>query len=89
MKNGPPMLSTEAIAPIGNHRSLLVANLQAAHVLRFHAVFRIGLGVYLPGSTELIEIVDVEAAEVNLQRLEDVTKRDAHRFTLRPIDIDE
>ena len=38
----------------------------------------VGLDVHLPGAAEAVEVVDVERAEVDLQRVEDVVERHAH-----------
>ena len=50
--------------------------------------WRVGLGVHLPGAAELVEIVDVQAAQIDLQGIEDVVHGHAHRLALGAIDID-
>ena len=48
----------------------------------------IGLDVDLPGAAELVEVVDVVRAEVDLQRVEDVADRHAQRHALGAVDVE-
>ena len=48
----------------------------------------IGLDVDLPGSAELVEVVDVVGADVDLQRVEDVADADAQGLALGPVDVE-
>ena len=48
---------------------------------------RVGLDVDLPGAAEAVEVVDVVAAQVRLQRVEDVGQRHAHRLDLLAVDV--
>ena len=48
----------------------------------------IGLDVDLPGAAELVEVVDVERAQVDLQRVEDVADLHAHRHALGAVDVE-
>ena len=47
----------------------------------------VGLDVHLPGAAEAVEVVDVIAAQIHLQRVEDVGERHAHRLGLGAIDV--
>ena len=51
------------------------------------AELALGLDVDLPVAAEVVEVVDVERAEVDLQRLVDVVQRDAQRRDLGPVDV--
>ena len=55
-----------------NHLAVVVADLQPTDVLGLHAVGSIGLHVHLPGAAELVEIVDVQPAQLDLQGVEDI-----------------
>ena len=48
----------------------------------------VGLDVDLPGPAELVEIVDVVGAQVDLQRVEDVADRDAQGQALGAVDVE-
>ena len=48
----------------------------------------IGLDIHLPGAAKAVEVVDVVAAQVRLQRIKHVVQLHAHRLDLRPVDID-
>ncbi len=50
--------------------------------------FGVGLHVHLPGPAEPVEVVDVERAQVHLQRVEDLADRDAHRLGGRAVDVE-
>ncbi len=52
------------------------------------AIRRVGLNEDAIGPIEVIEVIDVERAEVDLERVEDVAERNAERFRLLAIDID-
>ena len=64
----------------GNHVALGVADLQA-HILRLHAEGYVGLDGDLPGAAEEVEVVDVQSAQLGLQRVEGVTEHHAHGRT--------
>ena len=49
----------------------------------------LGLHVYLPGAAEQIEIVHVQRAKINLQGIEHLVHRNAHRFGGGAIDIEK
>ena len=53
-----------------------------------HAVGDVGLGVDLPGAAELVVVVDVESAQIDLKRVENVAQRNAQHLALGPVDID-
>src|SRR5207253_1322103 len=42
----------------------------------------------LPGAAEVVEVVDVVRAEVDLECVEDVADRDAQGHTLGPVDVE-
>ena len=67
--SGPLISRTSATAPSGHHRPARVPHPQPADVVLLVAVLRLGLGDHLPGSAEEVEVVDVERAQVDLQRL--------------------
>ena len=48
----------------------------------------VGLDVHLPGPAELVEVVDVVRAQVELQRVEDVADRHAQGHALGPVDVE-
>ena len=54
---------------------LRIADLEAADVVGVHAEGGVGLDVHLPGAAELVEVVDVQPAQVDLQRVEDFAQR--------------
>jgi hypothetical protein len=62
--------------PDRHHRAGIAAHIDAIDVLDRIAVSRLGLHIHLPGASEQIEIVYVEAAERRLQRVEDVADLD-------------
>ena len=49
---------------------------------------RVGLDVDLPGPAELVEVVDVVRAQVDLQRVEDVADRHAQGHALGAVDVE-
>src|SRR5260370_21592678 len=59
-----------------DHLARGIARLQQAHLSGGRAERGIGLRHHVPRATEIVEIVDVKSAEVNLQRLENVGDRD-------------
>ena len=50
-----------------------VARLEPADLFGLQAERGLGLHVHLVGAAEAVEVVDVERAEVDLQRLEDTS----------------
>ena len=88
MTNGSAGRLDHGHGPQRNHLALVVADLQAPHVLGLHAEGRVGLGVHLPGAAELVEIVHVQSAQIDLQGVEDVVHGDAHRLALGAVDVD-
>ena len=58
--------------PQRHHVAVGVADLELLDGLRIHAEGGVGLDVDLPGAAEAVEVVDVVAAQVRLQRVEDV-----------------
>ena len=48
----------------------------------------VGLDVHLPGAAELVEVVDVVRAEVDLQRVEDVADLHAQGHALGAVDVE-
>ena len=51
--------------------------------------FLVGLDVHLPGSAELVEVVHIVRAEVDLERIEKLADRHAKGHTFRPVDVQE
>ena len=70
-----------------HHVAVGVADLELLDGLRVHAEGGVGLDVDLPGAAEAVEVVDVVAAQVHLQRVEDVGQRHAHRLGPCPVDV--
>ena len=66
-------------SPSGTIPPLLVADLELLEVLDLLAEVGVALDVDLPGPAEAVEVVDVERAEVDLERVEHLGHRDAHR----------
>ena len=54
----------------------------------FDAEPRSGLDVDLPGPPELVEVVDVERAEIDLQGVENVADLNAQGHALGPVDVE-
>src|SRR5207302_8491614 len=48
----------------------------------------VGLDNDLPGPAEVVEVVDVVRAQVDLQRVEDVADRDSQGHALGPVDVE-
>ena len=71
-----------------HHVAEAVADLQSADVIGVHAIRRIGLSVHLPGASELVEIVHIQPAQVNLEGIENVVQRHAHGLALGAVDVD-
>ena len=65
-----------------------VADLELPDNVRVRAEGRIGLDVHLPGAAEAVEVVDVVAAQVRLERVKDIAQLHAHRLDFGPVDID-
>ena len=65
-----------------------VADLQLLDVFGPDAEAGVGLDVDLPGAAELVEVVDVVAAQVDLEGVEDVAQGHAHRLALGAVDVD-
>ena len=70
-----------------HHVPLPIADEQLVEIGHAVAEYAVGLNVHLPVTAELVEIVDVVRAEIDLKRLVDVVDRDAQRFGLRAVDI--
>ena len=70
-----------------HHVAVGVADLELPDDVRVHAEGGVGLDVHLPGAAEAVEVVDVVAAQVRLQRVEDVGQLHAHRLDLGPVDV--
>ena len=66
-----------------------VAHPQVANLGRVVTHVSLGLNDHLPGAAELVEVVDVERAEIDLQRREDIVRVDAHRLALIAVEVDE
>ena len=72
-----------------HHAALSVAHLEPARSSSMRLRKRgLGLDVHLPGSAETVEVVDVERAQIDLQRVERVAERHLHALALPAIDVD-
>ncbi|MNJ30300.1 hypothetical protein D3C77_248980 [compost metagenome] len=67
------------------HRPGLIAYLQPADGFGLHAMIGIGLSRHLVGAAEAVEVVDVEGAQINLQRFEDIRQLNPLAFGLGTI----
>ncbi len=70
-----------------DHLPPVVADLQLLDVGNAIPVARIGLHVHLPDPAELVEIVDVVGAEIDLQDVEDITDWYPEGHALRAVDV--
>ena len=84
---GPLTSRTEATLPSGTIPPLLVAHLQPRQVVDLLAEVGVALDVDLPGAAEPVEVVDVQRAQVDLQRVEQLGDRDAHQLGLVAVDV--
>ena len=66
----------------------LAADVDAIDVVDRLAVGGLGLRLHLPGAPEQIDVVDVDAAERGLQRLEHVGDVDAEDLRLVAVDVE-
>src|SRR5690242_6518584 len=71
-----------------NHLAILIADLQLADLRRTEAEARVALQIDLPRAAELVEVVRVVAAEIQLEREEDFVEGDSHRFAADAVDVD-
>jgi len=58
-----------------------------ADVFGVGAIFGVGLDAHRISAPELVEVVDVDRAEIGLQRLEDIRHRDAELARLGTVDV--
>ena len=70
-----------------DHLPLVVAHLELQDLVDLVAEALIGLDVDLPGAAELVEVVHVVRAEIDLQRVEDVADRHAQGHALGAVDV--
>ena len=70
-----------------HHLAFVVARLQIDDVADLVAEWRIGLGRYPVGPAQIIEVVDVGRAEIDLQGLKDAVGRDAEHLGAHTVDI--
>ena len=73
----------------GNHLALVVAYVEGSNVLRFNPELVIGLDLDLPGTPELVEVIDISRTEIGLQRIEYLAQRNAQFFGLGAVDFSE
>ncbi len=78
-----------AQCPQRDHSPLGVAHLEITHVAGLHAKWRVGLQVDLPGTPELVKVVCIIAAEIHLQRGENIAERHPERFRLGSVNVHE
>ena len=72
-----------------HHRPAGVPHPQAVDVVLPVAILRLGLGDHLPGAAEEIEVVDVQRAEIDLQRRERILKVDPLEHARGAVDVQE
>ena len=70
-----------------HHLAPVVAGLQIDDVADVVAERRVGLRRHLVGAAEVVEVVDVGRAEIDLQRLEHPVGRDAEHLGAHPVDV--
>src|SRR5262249_34239901 len=70
-----------------HHLALVAADAQLPQVLDLLAEVGGRLDVDLPGSAEAVEVVDVQGAQVDLQRVEDLAHGHAHGLGLGAVDV--
>ena len=68
---GPPIRGREQ-RPERHHFAVRVADLEQLDFVGMVAELAAGLGDHLPGPAEAVEVVDVQRAEIDLQRGEHV-----------------
>ena len=71
-----------------DHLPLVVPHLKLPDVAGVAAEPLIGLDVHLPGPAELVEVVDVVRAQVDLERVEELADRHAQGHALGPVDLE-
>ena len=71
-----------------HHLTALVADLETADVVGPIAELRIGLGHHLISATELVEVIHVERAQVNLQGLVQTAQRNTQRLGLHAVHVE-
>ena len=70
-----------------HHRALVAARLQPADLAQLLAERSIGLGRDPEGAAEQVEVVDVDRADIDLERFEHLLGRDAEHLRLHPVDV--
>ena len=70
-----------------HHFAGRIARFQFQNIPCFTPEWRIGLGRDLIGASKQIEVIDVKRSEINLQRVEKLAQRDAHRLCFGPINV--
>ena len=86
-RSGPKLGVTFISADSGTISPVRRAHLQQADVLGARAVRRVGLHAHRVGAAELVEVVHVQAAEVDLHRVEHVGHRHAELARLGAVDV--
>ena len=74
--------------PQRHHVAVRVADSELLDGLRIRAKPILGLDVDLPGAAEAVEVVDVVASQVRLQKVEDVGQLHPHGLDLGPVHVD-
>ena len=72
-----------------DHLAGLIADLQQVDVRLAVAEVSIGLDRHLPVAAKIVEAVDIQRAQVHLQRLIHIVERNAQRLGLEPVDVHE
>ncbi len=73
--------------PERHHVATRVACVQTPDLFRLRSELRLRLNIHLIRSAETIEVVDVERAEVDLERVEEVAELDAVGLGALTIDV--
>ena len=88
MRSGPTMSFSSETAPSGTIWPASIARLEAGHLRGGGAERGIGLRHHVPGAAEIVEIVDIKPAEINLQRLENVGDGDVLLLGFDAVHVD-
>ena len=82
------MLRTVVNEPSGTVSPDELRTRKLQHVLRLQPERRVGLRLHPEGAAEQIEVVDIDRAEIDLQRVEHVGDVDAEQLRLGAVDIE-
>ena len=86
--SGPTLDSSEASRVERDHSPRAALHVEPADVLPVAAVRRLRLDDYPENPAELVEVVDVERAEVGLERAKDIADRNPQGLRLLAVDFE-